>query len=190
MGSHFVDLKLQVRVTDDRGTLQTSKGHWQQGLACTSLCFPQVFLRGNRKRLRPFHFLYLRMCAETCNTIIQICFKHHKNCKCCPDHCKSLLMGSQISNITRWWLWFHFILCRWWWFGFDFVHAAGRGPEGVVGMRGASLQPKPNLFQSDHHPCHDMSCKKYNFIQDWRFYPHTDKSHRCSIGRISFSVFN
>ena len=163
---------MQARVTDDRGALQRIKGHRQlktfsfstfsfkssRGLHLSFLS--PTFSLWKRKLREQLHFLYLRLWGETCNTIIQRdMFQTSQELKMMSVHCDSLWMGSLISNwdssVTQCVI--HtlmtMILCWWrrwcWrWFGFDFVHGAGRagrGPEGVVGMGGAS-EPKANFF--------------------------------------------
>ena len=69
------------------------------------------------------------------------------------------------------------VFCRWWRFGFESVHGAGRGPEGVVGMGGAS-QPKANFFNRtmmmSWHKVqtsqHRRNIKRYHFFHYLGFY--------------------
>ena len=78
-------LKLQVRVTDDRGALQRNKqgSLTTQNLQCFNLFFQKqpglaplyvfhnFFFVETKISCEQFHFLYLRKCADTCNAIIQ-----------------------------------------------------------------------------------------------------------------------
>ena len=78
-------LKLQVRVTDDRGALQRNKqgSLTTQNLQCFNLFFQKqpglaplyvfhnFFFVETKISCEQFHFLYLRKCPDTCNAIIQ-----------------------------------------------------------------------------------------------------------------------
>ena len=174
-------LKLQVRVTDDRGALQRNKqgSLTTQNLQCFNLFFQKqpglaplyvfhnFFFVETKISCEQFHFLYLRKCADTCNAIIQgDMFQTSRELIANAVWIKLFIDGfaeidrffwpiviiltrvqksqNQDSRVTR--LDDHdSVLCRWWRFGFESVHGAGRGPEGVVGMGGAS-QPKANFF--------------------------------------------
>ena len=182
-------LKLQVRVTDDRGALQRNKqgSLTTQNLQCFNLFFQKqpglaplyvfhnFFFVETKISCEQFHFLHLRKCADTCNAIIQgDMFQTSRELQMLSGS-SSLLMAllrlidffwpiviiltrvhksqNQDSRVTC--IDDHdFVFCRWWRFGFESVHGAGRGPEGVVGM-GEPHNPKPT-FSIGPWWCHDM----------------------------------
>ena len=166
-----MECKLQVRVTDDRRTLQRKKegSPTTQNLQFFNLFFQkesglELFSNfSSWKQKAVANNFYLKMCAETWNTIIQRdMFQTSQQLKMLSGS-NSLLMGlPQIDEVflincrnshkgsfkgyTSRWRWFSFLqmmiwfwLCAWCW-------QRARGGRG----NGGSLTTQTQLFQSDH----------------------------------------